>query len=604
MPDSSKVINKFQEAKREAESARAPREKKWLIWYELYKSYTKMRTDGKSNLFIPYTFSLVETVLPRITRTLFASRPYVGIVPRRPQFVDDAKIMEEYFDYLWCDRMKMPYNFHLWAKQCLMYGYSPAKVTWEKKSRKMKRKVPNYFMNVPLKPLLLGYVDQEEEQVLYNAPKFELIDIFDFWLDPMATCIDDSRYCIQRSYLTEDEIRLRAEEGLYKNINKLFEQEGTNIGENRSRRLSGIGIDWGIQNTKGIYTVDEYWEDNRLIVVGNDEVLLQDDENPFWHGKKPYVELIDQPMPFEAYSTGEVEPVEFLQYELNTLRNQRMDNVNLTLNSMWLRRRNADIADSDLVSRPGGIIDVDSLDGDIRQVEFKHVTGESYREEQIIKSDIQNASGVFDHVRGVSSAKEDTATEVIRLQQAAEARFYEKVMIMEYAGIQPLLYRMDGLVKQFLTENEEIPKVTGDMVQFVEVTPDTVAGQYDYITMSSSMDSIANKQVKQQQLAMMYKLAGQDPLINRYEFLKLMFKSHDIKEVDRLLVDEQMAKALQMAQLGVPPNNTPSPGGTPNNMFGDNGSVPGAAGSAQQMDQMQMEDVAHSTVEGMYGRQL
>ena len=32
---------------------------------------------------------------------------------------------------------------------------------------------------------------------------------------------------------------------------------------------------------------------------------------------------------------GEIEPIEYLQYELNDTRNQRMDNVNLIINRMW-----------------------------------------------------------------------------------------------------------------------------------------------------------------------------------------------------------------------------------------------------------------------------
>ena len=51
-----------------------------------------------------------------------------------------------------------------------------------------------------------------------------------------------------------------------------------------------------------------------------------------------------------------------LQAELDTLRNQRIDNISFVLNRMWKVRKGADIDEAELVSRPHGIIRVDNPD--------------------------------------------------------------------------------------------------------------------------------------------------------------------------------------------------------------------------------------------------
>jgi hypothetical protein len=501
--------------------------------------------------------------------------------------MESAPVMEKYLDYAWCERMNIPYHAHLWIKQCLIYGYSPAKVTWKKNSRKTKMNMPiNIF------GMTLGYLPREVEQVLYNAPKFDLIDIFDFWIDPVASGIEDARYVIQRSYLTKEELEQKEEEGLYRNVKLLIDREGANADENKQKRLSSIGLGGGQQRYEGLYQVDEYWEDNRLIAVGDGEILLHDGDNPYWHGQKPFVELIDQPIMFETYSIGEIEPIEYLQSELNTLRNMRMDNLNMSINRMWVRRRNADIDDADLISKPNGIVDVDDINSDIRELQMTPVNPQAYQEDGTIKRDMENATGVFDHTRGAQTGTDSTATEVIRLQNSAEARFYEKVMLMEAVGFKRLAHLTCSLAQQFVVNTEEIPLVTGDETQFMQVDPTKIAGQYDYITVSSSMDSLANKDVKRQSLMTLHGVIRDSPFVNMQEFTKLLFKAFEIREIDSLLLSPEQLQQMMIQQQ--PPE------------AGAGAGANGQAGMTQlgnafgyQPSEGQMEGMAQDTVEGM-----
>jgi hypothetical protein len=612
---------------READEARKPRERDWLEYYKLYRSYIKELADkdkGKANLFVPMTFSLVETVLPRITRTLFSSRPYIHVIPRNKLSVDNAPLVESWLDFIWCDRMNIPFHAHLWIKQALMYGYSPAKLTWFRDQRTVKTKKPKYLLNIPLQPFLLGHVDQEEMQTLYNAPKFELIDIFDFWLDPLGTCIEDSRYVIQRAYLDEKELLRMKDLGLYKHIDKIIKNRNTmDVAEYRKQRMSSVGLSFGMSTTPDdVYVVDEIWKNDRCITVINKQWVVRDSKNPFWHGKKPFVELVDHPIPFESYSIGEIQPIKYQQHELNSVRNQRMDNVNMSINSVWLRRKMSNVKRTDLVSKPGHVIDVDDLEKDVKRLDMGHVSPQSYQEENLIKRDMENALGVFDNVRGQSGDSTDTATEIVRLQQAAEARFYEKVMVMESQGIQPLANMAVALSQQFINEAQEVPQVVGDQVNFLEIGPDEVAGQYQYLLVSNAMDSIANRDVRRQSLLSLYELVGQNPLINQYEFMKTMFKAHEIREYEKLIMSPEqsqpvplidpmtgmqvMVPAMYVMQMG--PDGQPLPpgeavaGGSPDGMPSGQGKVPlGSGESAFPHTPQTMEKTRVNTLGGMMG---
>jgi hypothetical protein len=59
---------------------------------------------------------------------------------------------------------------------------------------------------------------------------------------------------------------------------------------------------------------------------------------------------------------GLIEPVISLQNELNTVRRQRLDNVNLMINRMWKVLSTADVDMDKLTAQPGGIVLTDNME--------------------------------------------------------------------------------------------------------------------------------------------------------------------------------------------------------------------------------------------------
>lgn len=554
-----KVIRDFDSAV----MTRAPHEEKWVRWYKLYRSYTEKKDTG-ANLFIPYTFSAIESVVPRIISTMFASRPFIGVLPVNEESVDKAKMHEKLLDYQLTQRINTIELASMWIKEALMYGTSHIKPVWRYEIRNVKQKVPvTSILGVSMESKY-----QDTEIVAYDDPHVEHIDIWDIYVDPDATNVDDAEYVVHRVFRTKEHIKRMAQNGIYKNIEKIGNSfsptSSDEIGS--EERMSSIGLSKSPKQQDKIELL-EYWTDERIIVVANRSAIIRNEPNPFWHGKKPFIRIVDHPVPHEYYGIGEIEPIEYLQYELNDTRNQRMDNVNLVLNRMWKVLRGADIVPEQLISRPGGFIEVDDM-GDIEEVKFTDVTSSSYKEEEEIKRDIDRTVGVFDYARGETTDRRETATTASILSNAANERFKLKVQLMEDMGLRRLGLMLIQLNQQFIDSERVIRVVGDDGVNFEILSPEDIMGEFDIMPIGSTVEPIINKETRVNQLISLYGVMKDSPHINQSEFLKKILETADIKDTSRIIIPMEQAIQRQMQQgMGAAPQpggDIPQVGGIPN----------------------------------------
>ena len=67
---------------KESRQHNAEQHAKFNRWYNQYRSYIEIENIRQgANLFIPYTFSLVETAVPKWFNSLFGSKPYTNVLP-------------------------------------------------------------------------------------------------------------------------------------------------------------------------------------------------------------------------------------------------------------------------------------------------------------------------------------------------------------------------------------------------------------------------------------------------------------------------------------------------------------------------------------------
>lgn len=521
---------------------RQPYRSRWDRFYKLYKNVLdETNYPWQSNVFIPMAFSTVETVVPR----LVSNRPEIDIMPREKTDEAHAKIMSQLIDYQW-DMMNMNVMMPEAVKELCIYGTVIIKAGWKYKTQtNQKREVADE--TIPE----MGMVQTEQEEVIYDAPTVELVDLYDFYPDPSGTSIDTMKWCIHRTVRTKAYLKEMAKNKIYKNVNLVINGSGMKASDDdeKSQRRATDGISLPPLDEDSVELL-EYWEDDRVVVIADRSVVIRDEKNPFEHGKKPFIHCVDQKVPHEFYGIGEIEPIETLCYELNDRRNQRMDNVTLILNRMWKIKNSANVDEDELVSDAGGVVHTDDMDG-IDVLAMPDVTASSYQEEALIKGDIQQTSGVTDYTKGANSgtSSNDTATGISLLQEAGNARFRMKSQNIEDMLIKRLGEFMVSMNEQFVTEPQVLRIVGDDGIEWKQVKPDEIQGQFDVQVVAGST-VVTNEAVDKKQTMEMFSLLNGNPLVDQRELLKTVILAINPKANTEKLLPPQQAQPGSIPGMG------------------------------------------------------
>ena len=519
---------------------RKPYEDRWKRFYKLYRSYRDAQTTPfKSNIFVPYIFSIVESVVPKMLGTIFNTRPIISVIPRKGASEGMATLLERLLEYQ-LDEEQLEFFTKIleFFKETVIYGTAFAKI------------IPKF---------------SDDEAVSFNYIDFEPIDLFNVFPDYRARSIRRMKYVIQLSYMDYDELMSLYEQGFYENVPDLITKVESmmNVDEFKRQRLSSVGIldEYGYDSNRKIIEVLEYWDKDEIIVIGGRDTLLKREENPF-NGLIPYIMSRYIPVQHELFGIGIPEVSECLQEELNAIRNQRMDNVNLVINRMWVANKYADIDFDNVISYPGNVILSNDINA-IKDLDTRDVTKSAYQEEEIVKRDIDNATGEWEYSRGATPPRHETATGIVRLQQASNIRFDTIVKMLEFSVLRSLAKTYLWLDYHFLPP-EEMARIVGieEFVKFNGITfyaqdIDEMLKQYNFQPMGSSTTAI--KEVRIQQIMQAFKLFNMDPHINQVELRKMVLDVLDIKNQNRLLIEQPMMPPQAPGQTGPPGQGGPAP---------------------------------------------
>jgi hypothetical protein len=250
----------------------------------------------------------------------------------------------------------------------------------------------------------VGWEEKKEYKVVERRPEVDVLDILDVFPDPNAATERDGRGIFLRSWISADELKKlgSGKFPVYANTDSdKLKQGARNYDSARQGRFATRGVGDPALDDKGQVEILEFWgrydldgdgiEEECLITLGNRTVVLRAIPNPFHHQKRPVLKSTFTAVPLEWYGIGLVEPIIPLQHELNTLRRQRLDNVNLAINRMWLVNSLADVDIDTLVSTPNGIILTDDMSG-VQAVQTPDVTQSAYNDAGVVQADIEEVT--------------------------------------------------------------------------------------------------------------------------------------------------------------------------------------------------------------------
>lgn len=471
------------------------------LWNSIYKLYIGIadaqKTPTRAKIFVPVVFQVIEATIPKILNVVFGQEEFFDVVPTNKKdepLADIIKILLQY-QLIQADFF---IKFMDFCKQLCLYGTSYFKVYWKVTRKWVYSRVPvratQTLFGFTLGSKIVSWKETKEFKTVERRPEIDVIDVLDVFPEPDSVNEKNCSGIFIRSWLPIDELKDlgRGRYPVYANT----ENESLITGEmewttSRQVRLSSRGVSSPPTIRKNMVEILEYWgvydldgdgfKEECQIVIANRKVLLRALSNPFHHQKKPIIKSTLFPVPLEWFGMGLVEPVIPLVHELNTLRRQRLDNINMAINRMWKVLSYADIDLDTVVSSPNGIILTDDMDA-VAPLLSENVTDKAYLEAQVVQTDIEQTTAP----KSIQGSPENgslgrTARGAQMIITQALEKFGTAVKLVEETAVKRILRMFHQLNLQFIDDDDILrdPGLYGHLFQ-EEITPEMIRAEVQF----------------------------------------------------------------------------------------------------------------------------
>ena len=503
------------------------------------------KKDWGSNLHIPYAFSTVETMVPRA----IAQRPGMIYLPRRQQWEGNAENLRELIDWqqhqidvelTWQDIMRSGF----------IYGLGVGKSFWRKE----------YAPKRDVKPRMLGirfpgqspyYVSKLRQALIFDDPDLEDVDIYDFMWDPYGFSAKSCRWMTHRLWMSRQDVIDRLLSGVWNtDAAKLLAAEPSKLdtlgGDSQKydeiwrERMIASGMD--LKNMRlgdRPHEVWEYHNGDEVLTVLDRAVLVQRGENPLV-GQMPFQLYRPTPLQKQMVGIGEIEPIDHLGRELDTLRSMMLD-AGIIAMCAGYAYDDAAIDEEDLVFGPAQAIRVNNArpQDAIWPLPKPELPNSAYQNSQAIMADIERVTGVNDALAGGDGGSISTATEAQLVQASLSKRVELKSRRFEVEVCRAAARQFLALnQRMILADREQRLPAQGADVQdalttgawrYVQLGPLELQGEFLVMAEGGTMAAENVPQMRNDaiQLGNMF---GQDPTIDqtwlKTKQLRLMGEKH------------------------------------------------------------------------------
>lgn len=453
---------------------------------EMYRSYIDPQNyPNMARVFDPRVFRVIETVTPRMV----ANEPSGSFYPTEEGDEVTTQILNALNKYDW-RRAEMFAKQVSFVKSMLIFGTAFGRNYWDFREKERTQMVPK-----KLNGRLIWTPESTKKITVteFDGPNFETLNIYDCFPDPNATSIQNMRWFIYRMFKTIKELRqendARGAE-YWKHLNELEMAIELKKEQGRNKKAGGRPQDIQYRehrrimlNTQELLGEDESNPDITVLVrytregwcfyapeyagIGDFDGIIREVENPYFHGDLPIVYGVDYPYPGELYGMGEIEPIDRIQRAINAVLNQRLDNVQLNLRTMWKVQKGKQVDMHTLVSAPGNIITTGDMNA-VEPITVPDVTGGTFVETMnYLTSSLQNGSGITDYTVGINkeaNVTNDTAKGAQLIQNEANAQFKLKIQLYNHMVIERISNQWKDLRIQFTTEAQKL-RILGDQVK-------------------------------------------------------------------------------------------------------------------------------------------
>ena len=382
--------------------------------------YLSSSYDKRSRFFRPKTRTAVRNLQSAMSIAFFSNEEVMSVEPRNPNDPAQAAaaiVAQSIMQYRLTNTIPWFSTMVSAIQDAAVQGICVSHQYWD-----FEEKEETYLETDSNNEPILNE-DGSESTVtqltsINDSPKIELISPENLRIDPAAHWedpINTSPYVIHLIPMYVQDVVQKMDEGEWKrlSVGELL-STGEAEDDNTTRlvrdepRMDPLDTDAGygeITDHKIVWVHKNVLKKEGVdwcFFTAGTEFLLTDPrplhEMYPWlrDGERPYVMGCVNIEAHKLYPAGTVELTQELQAAANDIWNQRFDNVRLAMNKRYHIRRDRNI-DLDALFRsvPGGAVEMDDPDTDVRVIDTRDVTASAYAEQDRINMDFDELQGNF-----------------------------------------------------------------------------------------------------------------------------------------------------------------------------------------------------------------
>lgn len=497
----------------------------WCKWDKQYNCISNEKFyEGTANLFPPDTRTAVKTFVNFIDETIFSADPKFQIKGQGGP--NDSLKAEAIYSLLDWQQEKAKVRMKLrrmLERYLVKYGIAIIKVVWKVDEKFV---VADAAQRVRMKQFVAGeYHDIIDKSVktIYDNVDFQVKDLHSMYWNYFKDW-DQQKIIIERSEADESHLRLLARKGVYNSAAVTAAIEGKTGDSSKSviesvaekyshiQEITGLSGDFNSPGRQ--HELLEAWcnfdldgdgiEEECLITVLDREYIVRCEINPYDIQEKPYLWVAWEGIEGTSLGTGVPQLAEKSQIALNDFTNQIMDNITAILDCMKVVDDLAEISDSQLKSRPNGIIRSKAGVDAVRFLPPSLTANEGLKAVAMAKEDIRSGTGATMSLQGLPARYGTTASEYQQQGTASARDVFAKVREIEDRIIKEFLRKAYCYDLQFMAR-EDFIRILGEKAAPLIGTIDdpllvkeAIRGDYDFVPLGATQ--LENKVIKAQQI--------------------------------------------------------------------------------------------------------
>jgi hypothetical protein len=514
------------------------------------------------DLFVPITFSIIESAVPLFLFSQFGHVPYLDVQGRTQDDDEKKDAVRNMLDYDF-QQSQIFLESIPFAKSVFKYGTGIGKVSYKYNARmvrkRFKRKIPTGFDFLKRLTSQWEHFQKKVPVVFYDGPTFQWVSIFNFGVDPLYWRPKEMRFKWERRWTDRDTLdwenakhKELTGKPLYKNLEKIpklakggiegiYEMDAADdssevMGWSKYpgfRKQGYAQIKDAERDRDHAVEVLEYWEqfpEPRWVQIANGEAVIKDDgEDNFPNDdmEDPYVMTPCITLEGSPWGMGLIHPIKSPQEELNSYRNLNMRQARLNAMNLWAVDEAVDLPAQATEVEPGDVVQLpffaNGKPAMAPLMQGRPLPPESQIYEDRLLTDIQRAVA-FSALRmgGAAERGINTATEAKMMGQAEQLRVQLYNMLGEHTFLQEVGRKFFSRRQQFFKEDQVFRILGADGYFYKQFTMQDIAGDYDFIPQGNP--SQVGGEVLRQQLLQMLAVTGQNQAVAQYANVYEMWK--------------------------------------------------------------------------------